>query len=87
MYLSALVGLDPDALLLRVGDKLIAEHGVGNGDQLLRPFPGRTAHQVHAAVLGDDVVRLAAGVGDNVAGGQQRTLSTTFLQKTEKTFA
>lgn len=71
MYLSALVGLDPDALLLRVGDKLIAEHGVGNGDQLFRPFPGRAAHQVHAAVLGDDVVRLAAGVGDNVAGGQQ----------------
>lgn len=72
MYLSALVGLDPDALLFRIGDQVITEHGMGNGDQLFRPFPGRTAHQVHAAVLSDDVVRLAAGVGDDVAGGQQR---------------
>ena len=45
---------------------------MGDGDQLLRPFPRGAAHQTHAAILGDDVVRLAAGVGDDVAGGQQR---------------
>ena len=67
-----LVGADPDTLLLRVGDQLVAEHGVGDADQLLRTLPRGAAHQIDAAVLGDDVVRQAAGIGDDIAGGQQR---------------
>ena len=45
---------------------------MGDGDELLGALPGGAAHQVHAAVLGDDVVGKAAGIGDDVAGGKQR---------------
>ena len=67
-----LVGPQPDALLFGVGDQLVPELGVGDGDELLRPLPGAAAHQVHAAVFGDDVVGQTPGIGDDIAGSQQR---------------
>ena len=41
-----------------------------HGDQPLRTLPSAAAHQIHAAVLGDDVIGQAAGIGDHVAGDQ-----------------
>ena len=45
---------------------------MGHGDEPLRPLPCAAAHQIHAAVLGDDVVSQTPGIGNDVAGIQQR---------------
>ena len=67
-----LVGPQPDALLFSTGDQLIPELGMGDRDQLLRPLPGAASHQIHAAVFGDDIIGQTPGIGDDIAGSQQR---------------
>ena len=63
---SAAVGAPPDLLGLRRGDQFLPEVRVGDGDQPFRPLPGAPARQIHAAVLRDQVVGLAPGIGDDV---------------------
>ena len=49
-----LVGPQPDALLFGVGDQLVPELGVGNGDKLLRPLRPVTPEQ--PLRIGDKVI-------------------------------
>ena len=70
--ISASVGTDPDALLLRSGNEFIPECRVCHRDQTFRSFPGTATHQIHTAVLGDDVIGQTAGIGDHIAGDQRR---------------
>src|SRR5699024_6733128 len=60
----------PDTHFLGVGDELLPEVGVGDGDEGLRPLPGGQTLQVDHAVLGDDVVDTGPGVGADGAVGE-----------------
>ena len=64
---SALVAAAPDALLLSGLDELLAEVGVGEVHKGLGAFPGAASGHVGHAVLGGDVVGLAARGGYNLA--------------------
>ena len=84
---SALVGPAPDLLGIGGGDQLLPEVRMGDGDQHLRPLPGAAASQIHRAVLGDQVVGLAAGIGDDVpaevgqdAGAAEMMLMRKIIQ-------
>ena len=56
-----------------LADQLLAEIRVCHADQSLSLFPGGQTLQVHAAVLGAQVVHVGTGVGNNAAVLQRRT--------------
>ena len=66
-HTSSAVGAAPDLLVLGGADEVVAVVGVGDADEHLGPLPGGAAGQVDGAVFGDDVIALAAGVGDDLA--------------------
>ena len=70
--LALVVGV-PDLLLLSGLDQLLAEVGVGDGDQRLGTLPGGQALQVYAAVFGDHIHGVDAGIGNDAALGQGGT--------------
>ena len=66
MYLKlALVAVSPDTHLFSILDQLVAEVGVGNGDECLGPLPGGQTLQVHLSILGYKPVDVGTSCSDN----------------------
>ena len=65
--MSALVAPAPDVHFFGFLDQVFTEVGMCYADQSFSLFPGGQALQVHAAVLGAQVVHVCAGVGDDAA--------------------
>ena len=62
--------LNHDAALFCFEGELVAEVGVGDGNQLLGAFTQTVSPQVCNAVLGDDEVYIVLGGGDDGTGGE-----------------
>ena len=76
--LLSLVGTAPDVHLLRLGDQLLAELRMGDGNQALGPLPSGLALGVELAVLRHYIVEVGAGGGDH--GPLQQRGPDTGLQ-------
>ncbi len=79
---AEMVSPAPDVHFFGVGNQLLTEIWVGDGDDGLRPLPGGQALQVDHAVLRDHIVAAGAGVGADGAlgqGGDDAALDSTVL--------
>ena len=76
---SALVAALPDLHFFGIGDQLVAEIRMGDRDERLGALPSGQTLEADLAVLGDDEVRVGAGVRDNRTLGERRTAARTAV--------